>query len=123
MDVCVQCIGLQIYSYINRWKISFIKTQKHAFANLFCSHVTITNRFGKFAIWQTSFRKKLECQFKHTQIASLVSLLTTDEHEYVLQRMRNVTTLPGATDYWIGYIRCDPGDQSQYNPPRMSFTM
>ena len=60
LGVCVQCISWQIYFYINSWKISFIKTQKHAFADLFGSHLTITNRFGRFAIWQTSFRKKLE---------------------------------------------------------------
>ena len=50
--------------YINRWKISFIKTDKYVFADLFNSNLTITNRFGKFAIWQTSVRKKLDSNFK-----------------------------------------------------------
>ena len=45
--------------YIKRCKISFIKSERHTFGDLFGSHLTITNMFGKFAIWQTSFRKKL----------------------------------------------------------------
>ena len=53
----MQCISLEMYFYINRWKISFIKMQKYPFADLFGSHLAITNRFGKFAIWQTSFSK------------------------------------------------------------------
>ena len=57
LGIFVQCISLQMYFYINSWIISLIKTEKYAFADLFNSHLTITNSFGKFAIWLTSFRK------------------------------------------------------------------
>ena len=44
----------------DRWKISFIKIQKYAFVCSFINSLAITNSFGKLAIWQTSFRKKLD---------------------------------------------------------------
>ena len=58
LGICVHCISLQMYFYINKWRISFTKTQKYKFADLFSSPLIITNSFGKFSIWQTSFRKK-----------------------------------------------------------------
>ena len=62
--------------------------EKYAFADLFNSHLTITNSFGKFAVWQTSFSRKCinekmsqrltlfndlsgKCQFKVTQVEEI----------------------------------------------------
>ena len=34
LGACFSCLGLQMYLFINRWKIPFIKMQKYAFTEL-----------------------------------------------------------------------------------------
>ena len=73
-----------MYLCIGRWNISFVKIQKYAFADSLCHLLTITNRFGKLASWQTSFRKKLGCLTGLVTIISVLFKLTkTIQEKYV----------------------------------------
>ena len=71
VGLCVVYWFMNAFVYQNV-KDFFIKIQNYAFTDLVCNHLTITYSFGKFAIWQTSFRQKLEC-FPFVSILLIIS--------------------------------------------------